>query len=140
MISAMLTKDKPMLNYLKDKTFYNNNEGMKALLADVELKPVMYSMVAVDTAEMRGFTGIDTKKIISRMNTFDETLSGEQIITQSLQPEQGKLKNASDKKSTPDIAAIINNKANAINQFDVMQAMLSHSLMDLCEPCCPPPS
>jgi hypothetical protein len=136
MIAAMLSKDKPMLNYLKDKKFYNNNQGMKALLADVELKPVMNSMVAVDTAEMREFTGIDIKKVISQMNTFDETLSGELIVTQCLQADQGNLKNASDKKSGPDIASIINNKANAINQFDVMQAMLQNALMDACTPFC----
>lgn len=136
MISAMLTKDKPMLNYLKDKKFYNNNQGVKALLADVQLKPVMNSMVAVDTAEMRDFRGIDTEKIISKMNAFDETLSGELIVNQCLQADQGKLKNASDKNSGPDIAAIINNKANAINQFDVMQAMLQNALMIVCTPYC----
>ena len=86
---------------------------------------------------MRDFRGIDPKKIISKMNTFDETLSGELIVTQCFQADQGKLKNASDKKSGPAIAEIINNKANAINQFNVMQAMLQSALLDVCVPFCP---
>jgi hypothetical protein len=136
MITAMLTRDKPMLNYLKDKKFYNNTDGMKVLLAELQLKPVMNSMVAVDTANMKGFAVIDIKKIISSMNTYDEKLSGEQIITQNLQAEQGKLKNTSDKKSGPDIESIINNKANSINQFDVLQIMLQNALMISCVPNC----
>ena len=140
MISAMLTKDNPMLNYLKDKKFYNDDQGMKTLLAEAELKPVMTVMVAKDTTEMSGFTGIDTRNIISRLNSLDATLNGEFIASQSGQPEQGNHKNAGDKNSRPDIASIINNKANAINQFDVLQAMLCYALMDLCEPICPPPS
>ncbi len=140
MIAAMLTKDKPMLNYLKDKKFYNDNEGLKTLLAEVELKSVMTVMVRKDTTEMRGFTGIDTRKIISRLNGLDATLNGEFIVSQSGHSGQGNHKYAGDKNSRPDIASIINNKANAINQFDVLQAMLSNALMDLCEPICPPPS
>jgi hypothetical protein len=137
MISAMLTKDKPMLNYLKDKKFYNDNEGMKTLLAEVELKPVMTVMVAKDTTEMIGFTGIDTRKIISRLNSLDATLNGEFIVSQSGQPEQGNHKNAGDKNFRPDIASIINSKANEINQFDVMQAMLQSALFNTCVPFCP---
>jgi hypothetical protein len=136
MISAMLNKDKPMLNYLKDKKFYNSTHDMKALLADVQLKPVMNSMVAIDSAEMKGFAGIDINKIVSSMNTYDERLSGEQIIAQSQQPEQGKLKNTSNEKSSPEIEAIINNKANSINQFDVLQNMLQNALMITCLPDC----
>ena len=137
MISAMLTQDKPMLNYLRDRKFYNDNQGMKALLATVQLKPFVNSMVANDTSEMRGFTGIDTRKIISSLNKFDETLNGESFLSQSLQQETGNLKNAGDKNSRPDIASIINNKANAINQFDVLQAMLNNAMMVVCVPFCP---
>jgi hypothetical protein len=136
MISAMLNQDKPMLNYLRDKSFYNDNQGMKALMADVKLEPVMNSMVANDTVKMKGFTGIDTQKMIKQLNKFNETLSREFVLTQGELSNQDGFKNSSDKNSRPDIAAIINNKANAVNQFDVLQAMLQNALMDLCDPFC----
>ena len=137
MVSAMVNQNEPMLKYFEVKKFYNSKQGMLVLLAEVQLSSEVNSLVAHDSAEIRGFTNIDSPKIISGLMKIDATISGESFLNQSGQRNQANVKEAIDKNSKINIASIIKSQANTIKNLEMLQGILSKALQDTCVPFCP---
>ena len=137
MVSAIVNQDEPMLKYFEVKKFYNSKQGMLLLLAEVQLSSEVNSLVAHDSAEIKGFTNIDSPKIISGLMKTDVTISGESFLNQSGQLNHANVKEATDKNSKISIAYIIKSQANTIKNLDMLQGILSQALQTNCVPFCP---
>ena len=126
--TAMITKNKPMLKYLGDKKFYNDNQGMKALLAEVQLRSETNSMVAQDTLEMNGFNEIYFQQIIVSLDKLDAAFSEGFVLTKS---ELGN-------NSMPDVGEIIKTQDRIVGTFMVteMQGIVGQALTGICTPFC----
>ncbi len=126
--TAMITKNKPMLKYLGDKKFYSDNQGMKTLLAEVQLRSEMNSMVAQDTLEITGFNEIYFQQIIVSLDKLDAAFSGGFVFTKS---EPGK-------SSMPDVGEVIKSQDRIIEAFMVteIQSIFSQTLLNACTPMC----
>ena len=127
--TARITKNKPMLKYLGDKKFYNDYEGMKVLLAEVELPSAANSMVAQDTLELKGFNETYFQQIIVSLGKFDAAFSEGFVLTKS----------ESGKSFMPDIREIIKTQDRINEAFMVteMEGIISQALTDTCTPFCP---
>lgn len=139
MQTAMINKDKPMLKYLSEKKFYNDQQNMNVLLAEVQLSSEINAMVAHDKVEISGMDENDSRQMIDDINKLDKVLGGAFVLSRIELPVSGALQNKSDKYSLPDLGEIIRIQEQIIQAFAVtdMQRILDNALLGPCTPFCP---
>ncbi|HEY5511125.1 MAG TPA: hypothetical protein VIK10_08860 [Prolixibacteraceae bacterium] len=138
MQTAMINKDKPMLKYLGEKKFYNDRQGINALLAEVQLSSEINAMVAHDKIEISGMDEKDSRQMIDDINKLDRALGGAFVLNRIGLPVSGALKNNADRYPLPDLGEIIRIQEQIIQAFAVtdMQRILDQALLVHCAPAC----
>lgn len=138
MQTALITRDRPLLKYLGEMKFFNDLNGMKVLLTEVQLSADINAKVVHDKADIIGLDEVDIQQIIVSINKLDKTLGGEMIFSQIGVPLHGAIPNNAGKYALPDLGEIIRIQNQVVQTFAVteMQGIFDQALSSTCKPYC----